>query len=124
MLDPGKKLKLPFSLLAALNIRFMILFTFLFAGQLFSQQPVDYTKDSDTKNYKEEVFIRTDRDIYISGEEVWFKVYTLNGPANTPDDISKVVYLELLDKNNFPLRQVKVKIEKSSGSASITLPDI
>jgi MG2 domain len=123
MLNLLEKLKLPVSLLPALSIRILILFTFLFAGQLFSQQPVNDTKDSDIKNYKEEVFIRTDRDIYISGEEVWFKVYTLDGLTHSPDDLSKVVYLELLDKNNFPLRQVKIKTEKSSGSASFTLPD-
>jgi hypothetical protein len=106
-----------------LNMRILFLLTFLFSRQSYSQQLIDKTSDSDIRNFKEEIFVRTDRDIYISGEEVWFKVYTLNGPANTPDDISKVVYLELLDKNNFPLRQVKVKIEKSSGSASFILPD-
>jgi hypothetical protein len=123
MLDLLKKLKLPVNLLPALSIRILILFTFLFGGQLFSQQPANDTKDSDIKNYKEEVFVRTDRDIYISGEEVWFKVYTLDGLTHIPDDLSKVVYLELLDKNNFPLRQVKVKTEKNSGYASFTLPD-
>jgi hypothetical protein len=106
-----------------LNMRILFLLTFLFSRQSYSQQLIDKTSDSDIRNFKEEIFVRTDRDIYISGEEVWFKAYTLNGLANTQDDISKVVYLELLDKNNFPLRQVKVKIEKSSGSASFILPD-
>jgi len=106
-----------------LNMRILFLLTFLFSRQSYSQQLIDKTSDSDIRNFKEEIFVRTDRDIYISGEEVWFKAYTLNGLANTQDDISKVVYLELLDKNNFPLRQVKVKIEKSSGSSSFILPD-
>ena len=106
-----------------LNMRILFLLTFLFSRQSYSQQLIDKTSDSDIRNFKEEIFVRTDRDIYISGDEVWFKAYTLNGLANTQDDISKVVYLELLDKNNFPLRQVKVKIEKSSGSASFILPD-
>ena len=51
----------------------------------------------------------TDRNIYILGEEVWFKVYKMNGLTMYPWDISKVVYLELLDKNNFPATQIKLK---------------
>jgi hypothetical protein len=34
-----------------------------------------------------------------------------------------VVYLELLDKNNFPLRQLKIKTENSSGSSVFVVPD-
>jgi hypothetical protein len=123
MINREKNLESVVTMLPALKIRFLILFVILSGRQVSSQQPVDYMKDSDINNFREEVFVRTDRDIYISGEDVWFKVYTLNGLAHTPDDLSKVVYVELLDKNKFPLRQVKVKTEKSSGSASFTLPD-
>ena len=123
MINREKNLESVVTMLPALKISFLILFVILSGRQVSSQQPVDYMKDPDIRNFKEEVFVRTDRDIYISGEDVWLKVYTLNGLAHTPDDLSKVVFVELLDKNNFPLRQVKVKSEKSSGSASFTLPD-
>ena len=106
-----------------LNIRFLILLGFLVSQQLYSQQLSDKPGDSDIRNFKEEVFVRTDRDIYISGEQVWLKVYTLNGLTGSQCNISKVVYLELLDKNNFPLRQLKVKTESSSGSSGFVLPD-
>lgn len=106
-----------------LNIRFLILLGFLVSQQLYSQQLSDKPGDTDIRDFKEEVFVRTDRDIYISGEQVWLKVYTLNGLTGTPCNISKVVYLELLDKNNFPLRQLKVKTESSSGSSGFVLPD-
>jgi hypothetical protein len=79
--------------------------------------------DSLLANFKEELFIRTDRDVYITGEQVWFKVYTLSGLTHTPCNLSKVVYLELLDKNNFPLRQLKVKTESKSGSSNFVLPE-
>ena len=92
-----------------LNIRFLFLFGFLISQQLYSQQLSDKPVDTEIRNFKEEVFVRTDRDIYISGEQVWLKVYTLNGLTGTPCNISKVVYLELLDKNNFPLKQLKIK---------------
>jgi hypothetical protein len=123
MLDREKKIKLTVRMSTVLKISILILFVILSVRQVSSQQPADNVKDPDIKCYKEEVFLNTDRDIYISGEDVWFKVYTLNGLTHTPGDISKVVYVELLDKNNFPIRQVKVKAEKSSGSAIFTLPD-
>jgi hypothetical protein len=46
----------------------------------------------------------------------------MNGLTNTPCDVSKVVYLELLDKNNFPLKQIKVQVDGNSGSSVINLP--
>ena len=114
---------LVFCRISALNIRVLILLSFLFSQQLFSQQLKDKAGDSSVKNFKEELFVRTDRDMYITGEQVWFKVYELNGLTHTPSDLSKVVYLEMLDKNNFPLKQIKVKTEKSTGSSSFILPE-
>ena len=106
----------------ALNIRVLILIWFLSGQQLFSQLQSEKTSDNDISNFKEEIFVRTDRDIYISGEQVWLKVYTINGLTGTPCNISKVVYLELLDKNDFPLSQLKVKTESSSGFSGFVLP--
>ena len=109
--------------MSALNLRTLILLGLLFNQQLFSQQLTYKAEDSEMRNFKEEIFVRTDRDIYISGEEVWFKVYTVNGLTHAPCDISKVVYMEVLDKNNFPLKQIKIKSDHNSGSSSFILPD-
>jgi hypothetical protein len=93
-----------------------------FNNWLFSQQSYDKTAD-EVRNFKEELFVRTDRDIYIIGEEVNLKIYKLNGLTEDPSGVSKVIYLELLDKNNFPLRQIKVKTDKVSGFSSFVLPE-
>ena len=106
-----------------LKIRFLILLGFLVCQQSYSQQLSDKPGETDVRNFKEEIFVRTDRDIYISGEQVCLKVYILNGLTGTPCNLSKVVYLELLDKNNFPLRQLKIKTENSSGSSVFVVPD-
>src|SRR5664280_1684724 len=105
------------------KIRFLILLGFLVCQQSYSQQLSDKPGETDVRNFKEEIFVRTDRDIYISGEQVCLKVYILNGLTGTPCNLSKVVYLELLDKNNFPLKQLKIKTDNSSGSSVFTLPD-
>jgi hypothetical protein len=76
-----------------------------------------------TGSYVENLNIRTDRDIYISGEQIWLKVYKLSGLTGCPDNLSKVVYVELLDTEFNPLNQIKVMVEGTSGSAFLKLSD-
>ena len=101
----------------------LILLALLTDQQLFSQQSSDTVGKPGKKDFKEELCIRTDRDIYIAGEQVWVKIYEISGLTQSPSNISKVVYLELLDKNNFPLKQLKIKTDNSSGSSVFVLPD-
>jgi hypothetical protein len=100
----------------------MILSASFLSQDLFSQQPNGKSEEFKPGNYREELFILTDRDVYIPGEQVWLKVYKTNGLNHIPSDISKVVYLELLDKNKFPLKQLKVRTDVSSGSSGFILP--
>lgn len=90
--------------------------------KVFSQQLSGRANDTDIKNFREELYIRTDRDIYITGEQVWFKVYKINGLTHIPDDMSKVIYMELLNKNGSPLIQLKLSADVNSGSSVFTLP--
>ncbi len=73
--------------------------------------------------YKESIILNTDRDIYITGENVWFEVITINAATKAPVSLSKVVYVEFLDKNNFPLKQLKVSVEGCSGSSVFSIPE-
>ena len=111
------------SLFSIMNISFAIFCFIVCTQSLFSQQTGGGNDIRSAKNFYEELFVLTDRDTYISGEEVWFKVYKLNGLNHAPCDISKVVYLELLDKNNFPVKQIKLKSNGNSGSSVFSLPD-
>lgn len=106
----------------ALNIVLLTVLSFFLNQQLSAQQLSRKTDEPEVRNFKEEVFVRTDRDLYTTGEEVWFKVYKINSLTHSPSGISKVVYLELLDKNNFPLKQLKIKADNLSGSSSFILP--
>jgi hypothetical protein len=110
------------SIISGMITRIIMLFFLLLSQQLFAQDSKSNVTGSDIADYKEELFVRTDRDIYITGEQVWFKVYEMNGLTHEPSDLSKVIYLELLDKNNFPLIQLKVKNDNKSGSSGFILP--
>ena len=56
----------------------LILFNILYCPKLLSQKLNEKVEEFNRRNFKEELYIRTDRDIYITGEQVWFKVYKMN----------------------------------------------
>jgi len=95
----------------------------LFPAALFSQSAGRVSEFTGRQDYSEELYIRTDRDIYIAGEKVFMKVYCLNGIVLTPSNLSRVVYVSLLDSLNNPVVQVKLEIPGSSGSGQLLLPD-
>ncbi len=104
---------------------FLIIFFLLTAGhgqRLFSQEVSD-TSGSNRKNFNEQLLVRTDRDIYVTGEQVWFKIYKIAGLTQSPSNVSKVVYVELLDNNNFPLKQLKIETDNNSGSSGFVIPN-
>jgi hypothetical protein len=106
-----------------LKILYLVLAGLCGESLVFSQQLPGKIEEYNVKNYNESLYILTDRDIYVTGERVWLKVYELNGLAHIPMDISKVAYIELLDKSNSSIRQIKVNIEGNSGSSGFILPD-
>ncbi|NVO18103.1 MAG: hypothetical protein HXX13_00290 [Bacteroidetes bacterium] len=73
-------------------------------------------------NLQEKIFVHTDKPMYFAGEIMWFKVYCVDGTFHKPVDISKVVYIELLDKDNKAVLQGKIALENGSGSGSLIIP--
>jgi hypothetical protein len=76
-----------------------------------------------SQDYREFLYIQTDRDLYIVGEQVWMKIYKLERPGNEPNDFSRVVYIELLNQLGYPVFQIKQRISGTSGSFGMLLPD-
>lgn len=70
---------------------------------------------------QEKLFIHTDRNSYVSGETIWFKIYCVNAANNQLLDLSKVAYAEVLDKDNQPVLQAKVSLQSGTGTGSLTL---
>ena len=101
-----------------------VLFCFLFLNHFASSQEIVKSLFESAENsFSEELYVRTDRDLYIAGENVWLKIIKLNGINHCPVNISKVVYTDLLDIDNNPVLQVKTGIDANSGSAGFMLPD-
>jgi len=74
------------------------------------------------ENFQEKIYVHTDKAAYITGEICWFKVYNVDANNHQPADLSKIAYVEILDRNNQPVLQAKIPLEKSSGDGSFFLP--
>ena len=37
-------------------------------------------------HYQEKVYLHTDREVYLTGETIWFKVHCLDGSCQKPSD--------------------------------------
>ncbi len=89
----------------------------------FSQSLYQLPAISAPGDFSEEVYLRTDRDIYIAGEQVYLKIFCLNSLTHRASAMSRVAYINLLDRNNNPVISLKAGISGMSGTASLALPD-
>jgi hypothetical protein len=70
----------------------------------------------------EKIYIHMDRPYYLAGEMVWFKIYYVDGSFHRPLNISKVVYVELVDGEGTVHQQSKISINTNgNGSGSFKL---
>lgn len=69
----------------------------------------------------EKVYVHTDKSTYMAGEVLWLKVYSVDALLHRPLDLSKVAYVDILDRSNQPVVQAKIDLQ-GSGSGSIHLP--
>lgn len=74
------------------------------------------------KAFQEKIYVHTDKQFYVAGEILWFKIYDVDGTIHHPIDISKVAYVEIINDTQVPELQVKVAMDKGTGSGSIFLP--
>jgi hypothetical protein len=70
----------------------------------------------------EKLFAHTDKNFYLAGEIVWFKLYYVDGNFHRPLDLSKIAYVEILDKDFKPVLHSKISLTEGSGDGSLYLP--
>lgn len=71
---------------------------------------------------QEKIYVHTDKNAYTTGELMWFKLYYVDGADNRPADMSKVAYIEVLDKEQFAVIQAKIELKNGIGSGSVFVP--
>ena len=83
-----------------------------------SQQLVQFNQ----RAVQEKIFVHLDRPLYLVGETIWFKTYCVDASLHLPLDMSKVAYLEVLDKDHNSVLQTKVSLEAGKGFGSLFIP--
>jgi hypothetical protein len=98
-----------------------------FALEIVAQTPpsTDINQQFDTylqNSLQEKLYLHSDKDIYLAGEICWFKIYSVDAFFNQPLNLSKIAYVELLDKKNKPVLQAKIALNEGNGNGSLQLP--
>jgi len=109
------------------KISTLLLLPALLALQVAAQEtaPAMLQKDLDqyrSQRLQEKLYVHTDKDFYLAGEICWFKLYDVDAGSHHPLDLSKVAYLEWLDKDNHPVLQAKIGLNNGHGDGSMYLP--
>lgn len=108
--------------------RFLVAFLLLFCSLAASAQNRELKEIvQDLTNYQKEavqekVFVHHDRPLYLAGENMWFKVYVVDGSRHKPLELSRVAYLEILDKDQKAVLQSKIPMKEGSGKGFFYLP--
>jgi hypothetical protein len=109
---------------------FLILFLFLFLLEANGQQNVN-VPDYLTLHFKkycesvprEEIYVHTDREEYLAGEDLWFNLYLIDRCSYKPSSKSRIAYFELLNAENRPVVQKRILLTKGFGPGQIIIPD-
>ncbi|HAM09511.1 MAG: hypothetical protein A2X04_11205 [Bacteroidetes bacterium GWF2_41_9] len=103
-----------------------LLFMFKMHGQS-ANSPEDIIKEK-FRRYcesvpREEIYIHTDRDKYMAGEDLWFSVYLFDRQKNKLSDHSSLAYLELVNSDNHQVIVKRIRLNDGVGPDHILLPD-
>jgi len=109
---------------------FYIFFLIPFIANNASSQMNGDSKDQIAKKFEklsinaiqEFAYIQTSKDIYETGEDLWFKVYLLNSSTLSPSELSKTLYLQLVKEDTKKaVWQEKYEIEDGFSDGRILL---
>lgn len=105
-----------------LILAFLQLFTMATNAQdAFTVIPERF-KQYNSNHQQEKLYVHTDKNFYLAGELLWFKIYNVDGARYQPVNLSKIAYVEILDRENKPVMQAKIALTKGKGNGSFYLP--
>lgn len=71
---------------------------------------------------QEKIYVHTDKDFYLCGELLWFKIYNVDAGTIRPVNISKIAYVDVLDDANNSILQAKIELKNGAGNGSFFIP--
>lgn len=74
-------------------------------------------------NPQEKLYLHLDKPYYAIGDNIWFKAYLKDNLTNQPSEISKAVYVELIDEKDSIKKQIKLPVVSGVSWGDFKLPD-
>ena len=71
----------------------------------------------------EKLYLQTDRETYVTGEPVLFKLNIQDATTQQPSPVSKIGYIVLRNIHSAAIRQLRIRIDNGEANGNITLPD-
>jgi hypothetical protein len=99
----------------------IIAFSFMVVTSVHSKAQEVNEKNS-MSGYKEYALLHVAQTGYLSGETIWFKVYVIQQGTGRLSPISKIAYVELVNKEGTSVLQQKIEIENGLGYGALTIP--
>jgi len=72
---------------------------------------------------QEKLFIHTDKNFYLTGEMLWLKANLVDSKEHKPLDLSRLVYLEILNSKEELVFQSKLEMKEGEGNGSFQIPE-
>lgn len=72
---------------------------------------------------QEKVHLHLDKPYYAIGEDLWIKAYVVTAEKNEPSELSKVVYVDLVDQDGKISKKVKLEVKEGLANGHISLVD-
>lgn len=101
---------------------FMALISIL-SFNAYAQEPVNNNEFASIVNepLREKIYAHTDKDFYITGEILWFKLYDVSADSLKPLALSNIAYVEILNASQKPVLQSAIALNNGSGNGSFYL---
>ena len=70
-------------------------------------------KPSKVLPVQEKVYLHFDNNCYFQGDTIWYKAYVVLADDNSPQPLSKILYVELLNEQGYLIERQQLTINKS-----------
>lgn len=104
-----------------------IIFTLiiLFLNNLFAHCQISIGENNIevfNKLPQEKIFVHYNSSLFLSGEQLLYKVYCINSETNNLSDLSKIAYIQLVGEDSKVIFNHKIRLESGMGNGDFLLP--
>ena len=72
---------------------------------------------------QEKVFLHMDNTCYFVGDTIWYKAYVTRSDRQTPTDLSKILYVELLTPDGYLVERQQLEMPDGTAHGAFALKD-